>query len=143
MCSGGDLNEYQTVAADDCGCHAGRRASGLPASSQLMRVPLGSDDLTRLDMSLSMMYHHTRRSDMGRSKVAITIDEELLEKLDRLVKRAMFRNRSQAIQIAVKEKLERVDRSRLARECSKLDPGFEKALAEEGLSEELREWPEY
>ena len=80
---------------------------------------------------------------MGRSKVAITIDEELLEKLDRLVKRAMFRNRSQAIQIAVKEKLERVDRSRLARECSKLDPSFEKALAEEGLSEEPREWPEY
>ena len=80
---------------------------------------------------------------MGRSKVAITIDEDLLEKLDRLVKRAMFRNRSQAIQLAVKEKLERVDRSRLARECSKLDPSFEKALAEEGLSEELREWPEY
>jgi metal-responsive CopG/Arc/MetJ family transcriptional regulator len=80
---------------------------------------------------------------MGRSKVAITIDEDLIEKLDRLVKRAMFRNRSQAIQLAVKEKLERVDRSRLARECSKLDPDFEKALAEEGLSEELREWPEY
>jgi metal-responsive CopG/Arc/MetJ family transcriptional regulator len=80
---------------------------------------------------------------MGRSKVAITIDETLLEKLDRLVKKAVFRNRSQAIQIAVKEKLERVDRSRLARECSKLDPEFEKALAEEGLSEEIQTWPEY
>ena len=80
---------------------------------------------------------------MGRSKVAITIDEDLLQKLDRLVKKAVFRNRSQAIQIAVKEKLERFDQSRLARECSKLDPSFEKALAEEGLSEELRGWPEY
>ena len=40
---------------------------------------------------------------MGRSKVAISIDEELLQKLDRLVKKAVFRNRSQAIQIAVKE----------------------------------------
>jgi len=80
---------------------------------------------------------------MGRSKVAITIDETLLEKLDRLVKKAVFRNRSQAIQIAVKEKLERVDKSRLARECSKLDPDFEKALAEEGLSEEIQTWPEY
>ncbi|MCK5601462.1 ribbon-helix-helix protein, CopG family [Candidatus Pacearchaeota archaeon] len=80
---------------------------------------------------------------MGRSKVAITIDESLLEKLDRLVKKAVFRNRSQAIQIAVKEKLERVDKSRLARECSKLDPEFEKALAEEGLSEEIQTWPEY
>jgi len=80
---------------------------------------------------------------MGRSKVAITIDETLLEKLDQLVKKNVFRNRSQAIQIAVKEKLERVDRSRLARECSKLDPEFEKSLAEEGLSEEIQTWPEY
>jgi metal-responsive CopG/Arc/MetJ family transcriptional regulator len=80
---------------------------------------------------------------MGRSKVAISIDEELLHKLDRLVKKAMFQNRSQAIQIAVKEKLERVDQSRLARECTKLDPNFERALAEEGLSEEKQRWPEY
>jgi Arc/MetJ-type ribon-helix-helix transcriptional regulator len=90
-----------------------------------------------------MTYYHTRRCNMGRSKVAITIDEELLQQLDRLVKRAVFRNRSQAIQIAVKEKLERVDQSRLARECDKLDPRFEKALAEDGLSEEMEIWPEY
>jgi len=80
---------------------------------------------------------------MSRSKVAITIDERLLARLDRLVKRAVFRNRSQAIQAAVREKLERIDRTRLARECSKLDPALEKALAEEGLSEELDRWPAY
>ena len=80
---------------------------------------------------------------MSKSKVAITIDERLLGRLDRLVKRAVFRNRSQAIQIAVQEKLDRIDHGRLARECSKLDPGYEKALAEEGLSEELGQWPEY
>ena len=80
---------------------------------------------------------------MARSKVAITIDEKLLAKLDRLVRRAVFSNRSQAIQIAVKEKLERIHRSRLARECDRLDPKQEKALAEEGLSEELGKWPEY
>jgi Arc/MetJ-type ribon-helix-helix transcriptional regulator len=84
-----------------------------------------------------------QRCDVSRSKVAITIDEKLLARLDRLVKRAVFRNRSQAIQEAVKEKLDRLDQSRLARECSKLDPGFEKALAEEGLSEESGRWPEY
>lgn len=33
--------------------------------------------------------------------------------------------------------------SRLAQECAKLDPDFEKLLAEEGLSEELAEWPEH
>ena len=41
------------------------------------------------------------------------------------------------------EKLERLKRGRLAQECAKLEPGFEKALAEEGLSEDLSEWPEY
>ncbi len=34
-------------------------------------------------------------------------------------------------------------KSRLARECAKLDPKFEQALAEEGFSGEQDEWPEY
>jgi metal-responsive CopG/Arc/MetJ family transcriptional regulator len=80
---------------------------------------------------------------MGRSKVAISLDEDVLNRLDRLVKEAAFPNRSQAIQVAVQEKLERLERSRLARECAKLDAGFEESLAEEGLSEELSGWPGY
>jgi len=78
-----------------------------------------------------------------RSKVAISLDESTLERLDKLVERAVFSNRSQAIQEAVEEKLARMERSRLARECAKLDPAFEKALAEEGMSEDAAEWPEY
>ncbi len=42
---------------------------------------------------------------MGTMKVAITMDEEILGKLDRLVKRRLFPNRSRAIQAAVQEKL--------------------------------------
>ena len=80
---------------------------------------------------------------MPRSKIAISLDEATLERLDQLVGKAVFANRSQAIQEAVEEKLARLDRSRLARECAKLDPVFEKALAEEGLSEDSVEWPEY
>lgn len=80
---------------------------------------------------------------MGRSKVAISLDEQVLNRLDHLVKKAVFQNRSQAIQVAVAEKLERLERSRLARECAKLDPDFERSLAEEGLTEELSGWPEY
>jgi metal-responsive CopG/Arc/MetJ family transcriptional regulator len=80
---------------------------------------------------------------MGTTKIAITLDKNTLERLDRLVKNHIFPNRSQAIQGAVQEKLERMERSRLARECAKLDPDFEKAMAEEGLSEELSEWPKY
>jgi metal-responsive CopG/Arc/MetJ family transcriptional regulator len=80
---------------------------------------------------------------MGTAKIAISIEEELLGKLDRLVSSKVFPNRSRAIQEAVQEKLSRVNRSRLARECAKLDPKFEKALAEEGISQDMGEWPEY
>lgn len=80
---------------------------------------------------------------MARSKIAISLDEDTLERLDRLVKEDLFPNRSRAIQAAVEEKLARLKRSRLARECAKLDPKFERALAEEGLSRDLSEWPEY
>ena len=80
---------------------------------------------------------------MPRSKIAISLDALLLERLDRFVKEEVFPNRSQAIQAAVEEKLARLKKGSLARECAKLDPRFEKALAEAGLSEDLSEWPEY
>ncbi len=80
---------------------------------------------------------------MPRSKVAVSLDRNTLSRLDRLVKKSVFPNRSQAIQEALDEKIQRLERSRLARECAKLNPVFEKALAEEGLSDELAEWPEY
>jgi metal-responsive CopG/Arc/MetJ family transcriptional regulator len=80
---------------------------------------------------------------MGKSKVAISLDESTLDRLDRLVKKQVFPSRSQAIEEAIAEKLARLEKSRLAQECAKLDPAFEKALAEEGLSQDLAEWPEY
>lgn len=72
---------------------------------------------------------------MARSKVAITLEEKTLRRLDSLVRQEVFPNRSQAIQAAVDEEQARLDRNRLARECAKLDPAVEKALAEEGVSE--------
>ena len=90
-----------------------------------------------------MTYSHTQRHFMARSKVAISLDQATLGRLDQLVKRHVYPSRSQAIQEAVAEKLERLESARLARECAKLDPQFEKALAEEGLSYEIAEWPEY
>ena len=80
---------------------------------------------------------------MSSVKVAITIDRETLSRVDSLVSRSIFPNRSRAIQAAVAEKLARMERSRLASECAKLDPKFERALAEEGLGQELEAWPEY
>jgi len=43
----------------------------------------------------------------------------------------------------VAEKLTRMEKSRLAKECVKLDPDFEQSLAEEGFTSGLEEWPEY
>ena len=80
---------------------------------------------------------------MSTIKVAITLDEKTLAELDRLVKRRVFPSRSRAIQEAIEEKLRRLKRTRLAEECSKLDPEFEKALADEGFASELTQWPEY
>ena len=76
-------------------------------------------------------------------KIAITIEEELLKRLDHLVEESKFPNRSQAVQAAIRDKLRRMKRSRLAGECAKLDPAYEKALADEGLTEDGEQWPEY
>jgi metal-responsive CopG/Arc/MetJ family transcriptional regulator len=80
---------------------------------------------------------------MGSAKVAITIDNDTLQRLDRLVEEHVFPNRSKAIQEAVQDKIKRLEKSRLARECAKLDPSYEQALADEGISEDVNEWPEY
>ncbi len=80
---------------------------------------------------------------MGKAKIAITIEEELLRKLDDLVKSEAFPNRSRAIQDAVAEKLARIEKTRLARECAKLDPAYEQGLAEEIMAAEPDEWEKY
>ncbi len=90
-----------------------------------------------------MISSNTKGVIMSTDKIAITIERATLGKLDELVKKKVYPSRSRAIQEAVQEKLDRINRTRLARECAKLDKAFERSLAEEGLSEELSEWPEY
>ncbi|MBI4247651.1 MAG: ribbon-helix-helix protein, CopG family [Candidatus Rokubacteria bacterium] len=80
---------------------------------------------------------------MPKAKVAITLDAKLLERLDALIASERFQNRSQAIEKALADKLERLARTRLARECAKLNPREEQALAEEGLAGSADTWPEY
>jgi metal-responsive CopG/Arc/MetJ family transcriptional regulator len=80
---------------------------------------------------------------MSKEKIAITLEKESVGELDRLVSEQVFQNRSQAIQEAVSEKLNRMRHNRLARECAKLDPEAEKAMAEEGLAEDVKNWPPY
>jgi metal-responsive CopG/Arc/MetJ family transcriptional regulator len=80
---------------------------------------------------------------MSTAKITISIEEGLLKRVDRLVKSRHFSNRSQAIQAAVHEKINRIDKTRLGHECSKLDAAIEQSLADEGLSLEVSQWPEY
>ena len=87
-----------------------------------------------------MIFHHT---DMPKTKVALTLDSSLLERLDELVERRKFRNRSQAVESALADKLQRLARTRLARESAKLNPREEKRLADEGLADDFASWPEY
>ena len=80
---------------------------------------------------------------MGKEKIAITLDKQSIGELDRLVEERVFQSRSQAVQEAVSEKLQRMKRTRLAAESGKLNPQFERGLAEEGLAEDVKEWLEY
>ena len=71
---------------------------------------------------------------MSVTKVTISIDQSLLKRVDGLVKSRVFPNRSEVIQQAIEEKIARIVSTRLARECEKLDPAEERALADEGIS---------
>jgi metal-responsive CopG/Arc/MetJ family transcriptional regulator len=78
-----------------------------------------------------------------RAKIAITIDQVLLELLDSLVQNNIFQNRSQAINTALKEKLSRIEKTRLELECQKLIKQEEREFADMGLEEDFREWERY
>ena len=80
---------------------------------------------------------------MPKTKVALTLDTDLVHRVDELVAKRRFRNRSQAIEAALSDKLERLARTRLARESAKLNHREEKKLAEDGLIDALDSWPEY
>lgn len=80
---------------------------------------------------------------MNAAKIAISIDPDLLEKVDSLVSRKLFRSRSEVFQNAVSEQIERLDEDAFARECAKLDPSEEQAFADLGMRNDLSEWPEY
>ena len=80
---------------------------------------------------------------MATEKIAVSIDAKTLLRLDQLVREGRLGSRSRVVQEAIQEKVDRIDRGRLARECAKLDPKAEKRLAEEGLAQDLETWPEY
>lgn len=71
---------------------------------------------------------------MATHKIAITLDRDLLQTIDRLVSSGEFPSRSRAIAEALHESLERRRRSRLAIESRKLDPAEERRMADEVMN---------
>lgn len=80
---------------------------------------------------------------MATAKIAVTLEKNILSRLDLLVKSRRFPNRSKVIQEAIQEKLHKIEVNRLEIECAKLNSDVEQALAEEGMASVLKEWPEY
>jgi metal-responsive CopG/Arc/MetJ family transcriptional regulator len=80
---------------------------------------------------------------MPTAKIAITVSEPILLKLDRLVKEHRYPNRSRAIQEALEEKISKLERNRLAEALQCIDPVAEKQDAEEGMLDEVDTWPTY
>src|SRR5687768_11961791 len=83
------------------------------------------------------------RCTVPTTKVAVSIDSELIAAVDQLVAKEVFPNRSKAIQEALRDKLARLKRTRLARESAKLNRHEEQAMADEGLDQERSSWPAY
>ncbi len=80
---------------------------------------------------------------MPRSKVAITVDAQLLREVDRWVANGEFPSRSRVVQVALDRlRSERHHRHALLGELAKLDPIEERALADEALAADIR-WPGY
>ena len=80
---------------------------------------------------------------MAASKIAITIEKSILSRIDVLVKENKYPSRSRAIQEMLEGKIQKLERSRLAEECGKLDSSQERELAEEGFRFEVEQWPEF
>ena len=58
-----------------------------------------------------------------KSKIAITLDEEIVKQLDYLIMQQSYKNRSQAIEEAVSEKLDRLKRKTAGAGMCETGPG--------------------
>ena len=78
---------------------------------------------------------------MPTSKIAVTVDREVLAEVDRLVRDRRYPSRSRAVQVALEGELRRQRRRSLVEEASKLDPAAEQAMADDDLDGDA--WPAY
>jgi hypothetical protein len=80
---------------------------------------------------------------MAKTEVAVIMDTAVLDERDALVAHQVVPDRSIASQGALADKLVRMRRDQLAKECANLDPQDEQAMAEQGLDQEVNAWSDY
>lgn len=80
---------------------------------------------------------------MAKAKIAITLDTKMVQEVDELVESRVYPSRSKVIQDALTERLAKLKKTRLIREASKANPKEEQELAEEGMVEDIKNWPKY
>lgn len=73
------------------------------------------------------------------AKIDISINTELLKRLDAFVNNKTFKNRSHAFQIALNSTLERFEHNLLEAQCMKIDKNAESRLADEGLQQDYNQ----
>lgn len=119
--------------------HPGGQPGGSKRQDFQARVFVPGVDVEpeRIDVAVGMTYRHTMR----KAKVALSLDAEVVRRVDELVGKAAFASRSAAVELALREKLERMERRRLSEELQRLDPELEKRMAEEGTEGDLESWP--
>ena len=69
---------------------------------------------------------------MATVKIAVTLDQDVVARLDQLVEERKFPNRSRAVQEAVREKLARHEQSPRAN-AQNFNPAFEEGPGQKGV----------
>lgn len=80
---------------------------------------------------------------MPTKKITITLEENTVDDIDKLVKVNKYKSRSKAIQKAIEEYLKMAEKQKLYDQIDKLDEEEEMKVAEESMEAVNEIWDEY
>ena len=83
------------------------------------------------------------RYTMNKSKIAITVNPLVPNRLDAGVQNQYIASRSEAIEQAVEAQLQRLERTRLSEQCALLDADEEQAPVDTGVALDEAAWPAF
>lgn len=77
---------------------------------------------------------------MKKLKIAVSLDESLVQQLDELVANDTVESRSQFLQLALMQSLKQLRKKAMYEACSKLSASDQVELAELGADEDIAAW---